>query len=139
MCSLTLNGGSLSAVQLASWTAGSLSQSPVVSPRRPAHLCVGWLGDSPGAVWGLPAGQLTCVLTGWYTLPGQAPALALPVYLPLGVEILVKSVAYTATQYGGLRSCSTARSRTHELQHSCCDSSRFPSARVRSRRSRLSH
>ena len=86
--------GSLPAIHLASWMAGRLSQSPVVSPSRPAHLCVDQLGDSPGARWCLPAGQVTRALSSWYTLPGQAPAL--PVYLPLGVEILVKSVAYTA-------------------------------------------
>ena len=38
-------------------------------PSQPTHLFVGWLGKSPGAQWGLPSGQVTRVLTAWWTLP----------------------------------------------------------------------
>ena len=54
-------------------------------PSQLTHLCVGWLGDSPGTRWGLPG--------------GSSP-LTLHVCLPLGVEILVKGVAYTALGMG---------------------------------------
>ena len=109
------------------------------SVSQPAGSLVCWSAGGlpgPGGV-SRPANSLVCWLAG--RLPGPAPAHALPVYLPLGVEILVKSVALPATRSRGLRSCSTAHSRTCERQRSCCDSSRFPSARVRSRRSRLSY
>ena len=107
-----LVGVSQPASSLVCWLDGGL----VGSTGRPTHLCVDRLVNS-----------------------SESNPLALPVCLPLGVEILVKSVAYTATRYGGLRSRSTASSRTRELQRSCCDSSRFPSARVRFRRSRLNY
>ena len=65
---------------------------------QPSNSRVGWLGGSPGARWRLPAVQLTRVLAGWESLPDPAPALT--VYLPLGVEILVGSVAVPALGLG---------------------------------------
>ena len=67
MCSLTLTGGVF----------------------QPSNSRVGWLGGSTGARWSLPAVQLSRVLDIWESLPGPAPAHALPVYLPSGFEILV--------------------------------------------------
>ena len=76
------------------------------------------------------------------TLPETAPAL--PAHLPLGVELLGRSVAVPALGLGGgahdwswaSRSHSTDCSRSHGQKLSRRDSSRSPSARVRSCRSR---
>ena len=63
-----------------------------------SNLRVGRLGGSTGSQWSLPAVQVSRVLDGWESLPGHAHTL--PVYLPRGVEILVKSVAVPALGLG---------------------------------------
>ena len=94
--------------------------------------------------WRLPV--LQEVIIGHTLKGGEAPletALTLHAYLPLGVERPVKSIAVPSR---GARawsreslSRSTDRSRSRGRKHSCRDSSRSPSARVQSRRSRSSN
>ena len=67
---------------------------------QPSNSRVGWLRGSTGAWWHLPAVQLSRVLDSWESLPAPAHAHALPVYLPSGVEILMKSVAVPALGLG---------------------------------------
>ena len=99
--SLTLPRWSLPAIQL--------------SPR------VGRLEESTGARQGLPAVQLSRELDSWESLPGPAPAHALPVYLPRGVEILVKSVAVPALSLGGRVPCLESRALAPQAVCGCVD------------------
>ena len=81
---------------------------------QPSNSWIGQLGYSPRARWHLPAIQLTRLLAGWEALPEPGsvfqpstsfvcwPAHALPVYIPLGVEIFVKSVAVSTLGLGDL-------------------------------------
>ena len=67
---------------------------------------------------GVPASQLTCVLAAWVDSPEPYP-LALPVYFPLRVEILVESIAQTAL---GMRIGTLAPQpvrKTRELRRYC--------------------
>ena len=58
----------------------------------------GWEGlPGPGGVF---QPQLSRVLDGWESLPCPTPAHSLPIYLPRGVEILVKSVTVPSLGLG---------------------------------------
>ena len=96
--------------------------------------------------WCLPALQGVIVshaLEGGTTPPETAPARALHAYLPLGVELFVKSIAVTALGLEVLVLCLGSHALTPRTVRSLVDESALavtslsPSAHVRSRRGLL--
>ena len=125
---------SLPAVQLAGWMAERLSRSPVGSPSRPTHSCVGRLGGSPGVSSSHPTHSCVGRLE---ESTGSCSHSRSSRLSPSWGRDSREERRCARSRSRGSRSRSTARLRTRGWQRSCCDSSHFPSARVRSCRSRL--